>query len=237
MRQLHAVSGHEQFVASGTYTHYRHNEPTGTVEYWSIHQLPDGGQIIRVDDDWREQDGSSVLIEAWRSPESLRIERFDLHAFGGKEDEIDEVRASFQVFEDHLEVGRTVDKNEREQFELVLPEQYITAPESLIFGGFEVVALAQFRGEAIPVISYLPTFLSELTAFRPVTHAQSATYLRAEEITIGSRSYDSQVYEQTNPSDGAHWPIWVDHHGVLLKFTGSDNIHSAALTQYARRPS
>ncbi len=234
MRQLHAVSRHEHFVASGTYTHYQYNEPTGTAEYWSIHELPDGGQIIRVDDDWREHDGSSVLIEAWRSPETRQIERFDLQAFGGKRDTINEVRASFQVFKDHLEIGRSVDKNEREQFELVLPEQYITAPESLIFGGFEVVALAQFRGDPIPVISYLPTFLTETTAFRPVTHAQSATFLRHEQISIRSKPYDAQVYQQANPSDGTHWPIWVDKHGVLLKFTGPHNIHSAVLTQYAQ---
>lgn len=237
MRYLHPVGIQERFVASGIYIHYQDGNPTGTVEHWSIHEMPDGAQKIRVDDDWRETDGSSVLIEAWRSPyaEGGRIERFDLHAFGGKNDPIKEVRATFQFFGDHAEIGHTVNNGTRQQLEIDLPQDYIVAPESLIFGGFEVAMLAVNPGYQFPVVSYLPTFYSAATTFRPTVYEQSAVFLRDESISIDVHTYAAHCFEQYSPSSDQKFPLWTDEHDILLKFISADQRHSAILTRYARR--
>ena len=78
MRQLHPVSLHEKFLASGLYTHLRDERPAATEE-WTIHELPDGSQIVRVDieDNAEQSRAMTILIEAWRTSEA-KVERFDV---------------------------------------------------------------------------------------------------------------------------------------------------------------
>ncbi len=239
MRYLHAVGVHEKFVASGVYIHYQNGEATGTVEHWSVHELPDGAQLIRVDDDWRDRDGSSVLIEAWRSPasEGGRIERFDISAFGARGDAVQRVRATFSFSGDHLEVGHSIDDAPRRQLEMQLPPGYIVAPEGLIFGGFEAAELARYPGEEQPVVSYLPTFLTAEAAFRPVVHRQRVE-IDAEEVTveIGGKPHTARRLHQSSPLAPEVLNLWIDRHNVLLKYQVDDQRHSAVLTRYARRP-
>lgn len=236
MRYLHAVGVSERFVASGVYVHHLEDRPTGTSEQWSIHELPDGAQMIRVDDDHRKRDGSSVLIEAWREPERSggHIARVDLHGFGGKDAEISDVRASYIVNENVLEFGRSVDKGDREYDELALPETYILSPESLIFGGFEVDELAT-RGVETPVIGYLPAFVSE-QAFSPLSYPQGATFIEERTMIVAGKPYMARMFEQINPLSGEQTTLWVDRHEVLLQYRSADGRHSAILTDYARRP-
>ncbi|GAB4508518.1 MAG: hypothetical protein OHK0046_01200 [Anaerolineae bacterium] len=231
MRSLHPVGTREKFVASGIYKHFEQGEATGTLERWSIHELPDGAQIIRVDEDWRERDGSSILVEAWRSPQG-KIERFDLHAMGGKADEIKDVRATFTFGDGLLEIGRSVDHAERQYLEMIIPEPYIASPKSLLFSGFEVMDLAAQPESAI--ISYFPTFVSEDTAFKPVAYRQGITHV-ADEIILDltDKAHNARRYTQHPPASNH---IWLDRYGVLIKFSSPDGAHSAILSQYARRP-
>ena len=232
MRSLHPVGAHEKFIASGVYKHFERDKATGTLERWSIHELPDQSQIIRVDDDWREHDGSSVLIEAWRNPEGI-IERFDLHAFGGKQDEIKDVRATYSFSDGFLQLGRTVDKGERQQDEVKLPENYIVSPKSLIFSGLEVAQLATTPEAEQIIISYFPTFLDADTAFKPVSYKQSVHYLGDEIILdLASKPHHTRLYEHRSVASAT--PVWLDRHGILIKFTSG--LHSAYLSQYALRP-
>jgi hypothetical protein len=239
MRYLHAVGAHEKFVASGVYVHLQDGEATGTREHWSIHELPDSAQLIRVDDDWRDVDGSSVLIEAWRSPasEGGRIERFDISAFGARGDAIKRVRATFNFAGDRLEVGHSIDDAPRRQLEMQLPPGYIVAPEGLVFGGFEAAELARYPGEEQPVVSYLPTFLTAEAAFRPVVHRQRVDIGAADDtVEIGGRSHAAQRLHQSSPLAPEVLTIWTDRHNILLKYHVDDQRHSALLTRYARRP-
>lgn len=240
MRTLHPVGIQEKFVASGVYVHYQGGQPTKTREHWSIHELPDGAQLIRVDDDWREKDGSSVLIEGWLNP-STQLERFDIHAFGGHKDAIKELRATFVIHDNVLDVGRSVDGGERQYLELTLPPEYVFAPRSVFFSGFEMRQLAAKWGNEITVISYLPSFLDEQSSFRPVTFKQSAVMAEQEAIEVSGKTYEAFRYEQPNPSEGGTTLSWLDTHGVLLKFTSGEagkveRSHGAVLTRYARRP-
>lgn len=238
MRSLHPVGVTENFVASGVYTHMENGTAIGSQEHWSIHELPDGAWLIRVDDDWRERNGSSVLIEAWRSPEAAggRIERFDIHAFGAKDDDIKEVRAKFTFIDDYLEVGRTVNNGERQQFELALPHPYVVAPESLIFGGFEAAMLATNPEIAMSVVSYIPTFLTEATAFRPSVYEQAAQLIGENTVQIGKSQYETRIFAQGIKPGAPTLKLWIDRYDVLIKYENDDGSHSATLTQYARRP-
>lgn len=238
MRYLHPVTMKERFIASGTYTHYKDDVPTGSVEQWSIHELPDGAQFLRVDDDWRELDGSSVLLEGWRSPpaEGGRLERVDIAAFGPKDSEIKKVRATYTVLEDYLEVGRTVDDADRENMAVELPFGYVFAPESLLFAGSEVEHLALNPGKDVPVVSYIPTFLNASLAFRPTIFYQSAIFEADETIMLGKTAYQVRRYRQTDPRTQTASTIWLDEHDMLLQFKSADAQHHAILTEYSRRP-
>ena len=238
MRYLHPVTMKETFIASGTYIHYKEDEPTGSSEQWSIHELPDGAQFLRVDDDWRELDGSSILIEGWRSPESegSHLERVDVAAFAPKESEIKKVRATYTVMGELLEVGRTIDEADREHVSIELPFGYALAPESLLFAGYEVSHLALNPDKDTPVVSYLPTFLNPSLAFRPTVFYQSAVFETEETIMLGKVAYTARRYGQTDPRTGATSTIWLDQHDILLQFKSADSQHRAILTNYSRKP-
>jgi len=238
LRYLHPVTMKEKFVASGTYVHYKDGVETGSVEHWSIHEQPDGAQFIRVDDDWRKLDGSSVLLEAWRSPlvDGGYVERVDISAFGPKKADVKRIKATFTVIDGVLEIGRTIDEQDREQFEMELPDGYILAPESLIFGGYEASHLAVRPGEPMPVLSYLPTFLNASVAFRPTMYYQSARFIADETLTLGDTTYEARRYAQLNPKTGETLILWVDKYDVLLRYTAQDEAYHAILTQYSRRP-
>ncbi|GAB4346901.1 MAG: hypothetical protein Kow00117_23620 [Phototrophicales bacterium] len=231
MRYIHPVGGHEKFVASGIYHHQYDGVDTGTTESWSIHELPDGAWMIRVDEDYRAQDGSSVLIEGWRSPltEGGQLLRVDIHAFSGKHDDIKQVRATYTVDEDVLQIGREINNGEREWYTLQLPAGYILSPECLIFAGFEVDELATRQDKRASVIGYFPTFISDY-AFKPVVYQPVARFIGDEQLTLGNKTYQARHFEQT---ESLH--LWVDQHTILLKYEAGDASHGAVLHQYAHR--
>lgn len=236
MRYLHPVTMKERFIASGTYVHYHDGNRTGSVEHWNIHQHPDGAQFIRVDDDWREKDGSSVLLEAWRSPasEGGRIERVDVSAFGPKKADVKRVQATYTVIDSFLEVGRSIDDSERQQFEMELPFGYVLSPENLVFAGYEASHLAIQRGEPAPVVSYVPTFANASMAFRPTMYHQSVKFIAEETVTIAEKSYPVRRFEQTDPRTKAALTLWLDKHDMLLRYESDDGKHRAELTEYSR---
>lgn len=232
MRSLHPVGAHETFVASGVYKHFENGQLTGTLERWSIHELPDKARIIRVDEDWRERDGSSVLIEAWRSPAG-KIERFDIHGLGGKNDNVKDIRATFTFNEGLLELGRTIDHGTRQQLEVVLPEDYIVSPKSILFSGFEVAQLAAHTENEATIVSYFPTFVEADTAFKPVSYRQAAKFVAEETVhDLADNAHAARRYELTHHGS----PVWLDKNNILIKFSSPDGAHSAVLTQYAHRP-
>ncbi|MFW5691111.1 MAG: hypothetical protein ACOCXZ_01310 [Chloroflexota bacterium] len=239
MRYLHAVGPSEKFIASGHYIHYMNGTPTGAVEHWAIHELPDGAQMIRVDDDSRKRDGSSVLIEAWRAPasEGGHIARVDLHAFAGNKDAaIKELRATYNLTSDtRLEVGRSIDDMEREHMIYALPTGgRLLSPEALIFAGFEVDELA-VRGGSQNVVSYLPVLINE-SSYLPVVSRQEAHFVHEEKLLISGREMAARCFDQQHPATGEVTRLWIDAHAVLLQYRSADGRHTANLTDYARRP-
>ncbi|MCI0353047.1 MAG: hypothetical protein L0Z53_26810, partial [Acidobacteriales bacterium] len=125
MRQIHPVGFHEKFVASGEYTYYGENGVERAIsDNWSIHELPDGSQKVRVD--WETREGFWVdLIDALLKPEQSgkQIERFEISAYA-TDWRSAHIRANFIFFEDHVAVGRTYNDEPRENEELNLPSEY-----------------------------------------------------------------------------------------------------------------
>lgn len=242
MRYLHPIAPHEKFVASGTYRYFVDDQPTGLVEHWTIHELPDGAWFMRVDRDGREFDGRTELIEAWRSPasEGGRIERYDLSAYGAPSDTLKKVRASYALEENILYVGRTFNDGERLQDELSLPDNCLLQPGSYLFFGM-----------AIPtVVERAPYHLAARYSFTdPVGHAFSVavtqptiSFYGDETIHISGRDIPAHRYfsgESRTPPDSndsrVNWhTYWIDDHHIFLR-QDSPNLR-VQLERYAHRP-
>jgi hypothetical protein len=235
MRQIHPVGFHEKFVASGIYTEYQQDVPTGKVERWSIHELPDGAQLIRVDYDWSKY--SSVLIEAWRSPAS-RVERIDIHFWGAEKNGGIRGEATYLFEADTVQVGYTIDGKPRQQEEVALPSKYVPSVHSTLFFGFTIADVSVANGDCIPVC--MCTYPK--TASDPEVQEWGAVALEEGEFAIAGKSVAARRYQWNRQCDAddnvadVHTYFLLDEHHTLLQTenVGNDSIR---LTQYARKPS
>ena len=156
MRYLHSVSLHEKFVASGVYKPFQDGQPIdGIIEYWSIHELPDSARFVRVDVDGRDGgDKRSQLFEAWYSPQG-NLERFDIRAYGVPNDKLKQLRATFTLNNNYVEIGYNLNTQERVFEEIKLPENGVLLPQSIFFYGY---LLAQ-ASISITAVTYTLNFL------------------------------------------------------------------------------
>jgi hypothetical protein len=247
MRQIHPVSFHETFVASGVYNDFYEGVPAGRVEKWTIHELPDGAQLIRVDLDWSEW---SLLVEGWRSaPENgKRIEHLEIHFLGTKRGGVKHGKASYLIDGDSVHLSCNVDGEPQQDKEILLPSNCIVSAAPTLFFGLTMVEIAQANGNCVPVclcdVSYLGypkiTFGADVHDFSAVKR-ESRTFVVADKV-LNAHCYQwhqpcNPVREgiEINPEDR---PIfWIDEYGILLETdpkTGTDE--TTRLTQYARRP-
>lgn len=119
MRYLHAVGLAEKLLSSGVYV----GADGQPVEAWSIHVLPDGAWLVRVDRVVR-----AMLIEGWRAPddEGGRIERLDAFRLSTPT-----IRATLQRGDEAgaLEHGRGVGRQGRQQTTLdAAPDSVLVLP-------------------------------------------------------------------------------------------------------------
>jgi hypothetical protein len=239
MRYLHPVGPHETFVASGVYALLRGDQPTGQTLTWSIHEQPDGAHFIRIDrfpnpvDDW------SVILEVWRSPpgDGGRIERLDLKALAPRR-AIKQVRATYTLLDDHIEVGRTLNNGERLQESLALDGTAYLIPLPELLPGHVVTSAAEQDGQ--PVILAAPgiDFDDEQSAFTLRVSPAGFRCVDEGAYVVAGRSYPARRYVWISPA-GATDPereLWVDEHGVLLADEADDGSRQLLLTQYVRRP-
>jgi hypothetical protein len=242
MRQIHPVSFHEKFVASGVYEYYFDDRPTGSIERWSIHELPDGAQLVRVDQRWASGSPKEILIEAWRSPlEEVggRIERLDISALGR---DGNKGKATYMFESDRVQVGYTVDDKQRQQSEISRPPNCVPSVNSTLFLGFLLANVAKANGECIPICSCNP-FLS----YDVKIEEFGAAFRELGVITIAGKSRPAWRCQRVHPCalvsedrviDWEVLPsVWLDEYSIVLttEYPGQDGI-VALLTQYARRP-
>ncbi|RMG84737.1 MAG: hypothetical protein D6712_10770 [Chloroflexi bacterium] len=225
MRYIHVVGPHEQFWAGGRYVHYIPDGSETYIEQWAIHRLPDDAFLIRVDRDGRQYDGHSILLEAWRSPdaEGGEIVRFDIHAFGQARDKVRQVRATYQVVDEMLHIGLSLNDAPREYTEMPLDNALLFPVLSPFLG--EYLSALSMKGQS-DVLRPKLSFDAPL-AFTIERYTDKASYLKQDTLTCCGRVFNATAYSWQGDT------AWVDETGTLLKII-DDDICRLELMDYAR---
>lgn len=235
MRYLHPISMNETFIASGIFHHRRAGGVLLTEESWTIHEFPDGAWMIRVDYDQREQVGPSVLVEAWRSPEveGARIERFDISAFGAPGDTIKQARCTYSLIEDSIEIGRSLNGEDRRYETLKLPAGYVLYPGGWLFMGFAIHQLQQDRRLVSPVLMPRWNFTGNDAFLLEVLDWQIQSGSDAVLPVDGVSRSGRQITLETPVNVAGTFTGMIDAYGVILQ--GDNSAGHVALSRYARQ--
>lgn len=216
MRHIHPVGIHEKFVASGQYEQAHIS--------WSIHQFPDEAQMIRLDRDMRLIDGTSILIEAWRSPiaEGGNIERVDVWGFAGYPHRIQQAKARYFIADGSLEVSVQINQQPQHTASQPFLADMVLAPDLPVFWGYAL------RANKPNWVSCLFDFDDE-HAFLPMIHAKTIHLLGDDVVYLGETAHPVQKYWLDNHL------VWIDDLGVVLMYEGDNQHHR--VKNYARRAS
>jgi hypothetical protein len=209
MRYLHRVQMHEKFIASGTY------KAPDALEQWSIHEQPGGTRLVRID---MEKAPLTLLLEAWvnLTDEGRVVERIDLY---GRSDV--EIRATYNFFDDHVQIGRTINGGERRHDEFAVNPPYIgTFADSLLLYGYAVARAATTGGD------YTVISPKAENAFAPETGRMKVKPMGEAEVKVGSKPYKTRQLE----IDDTY--AYLDANDVLIAL----QTVSFQLLNYARRP-
>lgn len=214
MRYIHSVGVHEKFVASGEYTHH-HSQ-------WCIHQLPDGAWMMRVDWDKRRVDGTSVLLEAWRSPiaEGGYVERFDMWGFADGRYPIRHIKGRYFVVNNTLEVSLQIEKQPQHIQSHPFSTDMRLVPDMPLFWGYMTAHTTQ------TIVSCLFDFHSP-HGFFPVMLQPTVTSLGETIVSVAQTEHQTHHYQV----DNRH--IWVDNLGIVLAYE-QDGVR-CVVKNYARR--
>ncbi len=237
MRQLHPVSLHEKFLASGLYRYFRDERPTGTEE-WTIHELPDGSQLVRVDieDNFEQAVAITVLIEAWRTSEA-KVERFDVWLDRRDVDGSRQARATYMISDNHLQVIRRLGHAESQHEALELPENVVICPPAAF------IFLAALFTQAVEPASMLsvPHTAGDQYLLRPAIKPYRKALIGRATRSVDGREIAVDGYRLVDGSARftEQAVFWVDKYGVVVGYEEPhrDGVTCALqLTRYARRP-
>ena len=234
MRYIHPVGVSEKFVASGIYRYYKNDEPTGLVEEWTVHEQPDGAWFIRVDKDGRFFDGRSELIETYRNPNG-QIERFDITAYGGKDDAVKQFKGTYTIENGYLYIGRTLNNGERIQSEMMLPDQYIVNPGGYLFFGWAIPALVE--NAPLSVVMRYGFHDTPEESFVTGMVYPTLTFYQEGALTISGRTLPAACYisGESKPEGAVNYHrYWIGEHNIFFKHE-SDDLR-VQLDRYAHRP-
>jgi hypothetical protein len=213
MRQLHPVGWQEKFVASGAYAFAIDGQPTGEIEQWAIHELPDGARLTRVELQHVEPN-AFTLIEAWRPAGAKQSERVDMQAHRPN---MPPRRASYHLAADRIDFA--------------LNEQHASVPipdDTWLDAGALIL-----RGAIIAQVGRVA--LASIGPREPVPDVTLVTIASGgvETVTLGAESYAARVYNVTGMGNDT-CALWLDSHDVALRQT--QGRLAIQLTQYVRRP-
>jgi hypothetical protein len=221
MRRLHVVGKQEKFIASGIYRTYAGGEVTGLAEHWSIHEVGDGAQFIRVDVDGRVYDGSSRLIEALRTPEG-QFERVDEHIY--HENSSQPIKLSYTLFDEYVEVLQSTGKGLQDN-RVDMPSDYGVWLMSDLLMGFTIAhaALQQY-----PILLFHPYFEDDELIYS-TTGQLNLTQIDEKMLQVSGREINVTGFKWNYNIEA-----WLDRHDILMVSKVSDV--ETVLTRYARRP-
>jgi hypothetical protein len=224
MRVLHPVMMHEKYLASGIYHYHRDGQALAGLEHWSIHELPDASWFVRIDYDWRLENGRSQLIEALvdSSEQGGRFQRVVAHLFqpGGVT-----THETYDFHDTQVLIGLTDSEGQRMDVELPMTSGYVVLLMKTVLAG---IAAAHWPTED----------MSERMAFGgyrdvpagPRIFGAVCKTTGMEQILLSGKpvqTHKIQIrgeYEQT---------LWVDEYGIPLRRKIGDL--TADLHDYAHR--
>lgn len=225
MRTLHIVAAHEQFVARGEYHYFRDEQPMQVIESWTIHELAGGARLIRVDEDGRDEDGLTILSEALISPEG-QMERYNVQSFNSRDPDVKDFKASYIFEADSVQIGRTIQGQEREYTEFPLVVDCLPYIKQTLFMGSTIRQVLAKGGSS-------QVFTPQLTSLDD-SHLQKLIVKEREtEMRIISRKAIQAAKIQI--ADDVFY--WLDEHDIPVQRTyqHAGKPYRAVLTNYAHR--
>lgn len=229
MRQLHPVSLKEKFVASGLYILAEKSQPAQLTEEWSIHQLPDHSEIVRVDRIVASD--IILLLEGYRTPAGL-IERFDayLYAFGASLSH--QIRATYTRLGDELYITRTLNRETSQETVLSVSSDTLICPPALVFMGMAIKTVAEGSRAVVTAVVEDCDAAYALTALQnSLTVTPAATTYKQ----VAGRNLEINGYRiQGHGYDAQNHLLWVDQQHILtgLEYQSTE---VGYLAQYSRR--
>jgi hypothetical protein len=196
MRQLHSVAFHEKFTASGTYIYDENGEPAGITESWTIHTLPDQSQRIRVDHDERNiESGITILLEALSNMAGM-IQRFDVRLENPNGKSVKLARASYTLFTNHVQIGRQINDQPRQDEVISLPPNTVIYPLMHVFTGSIIHQIIQLGGTDISVFFPNITHPDDYQVLSGIIEPRSVTAMDTNHFHFGDRRNAQQgIYQ------------------------------------------
>ena len=228
MRMIHRIRPHEKFVASGRYKTYNHHDSiVEGFEDWSIHEQPDGSQIIRADRlDEKQSATSGALIEVLRSKKDARwaVERYYFYRYSTK----GLIKENGIFWENLAQVTKDKD-GETQVYDIALPDGCIIAVPGVVCSDF-VMQLQVGVENALPVFwgGTIDLSIKNYYLFEAPT---------SEEVNVGDKTIQTQRYAMM--AEGTRDLLSLiysnfDSYGILLN--QSMFALEISLNPYARRP-
>jgi len=217
MRYLHPVQARERFLASGTYRFSKNGEPLAKSESWAMHAHPDGERFVRVDADARGAEGKSILAEALYDTDNT-IVRFDIRyendrfEGGVKTLRATYQRATYQRASERLQIGYSMNGDERTYTEVALPADAIIDIPMLVFRGGTIRALAERSNGDIFV--YVPMF--EYAQLCPGVLRQVISQVERlgdDTVFLGNRAIAASSFRYRDKAV----TYWIDQHDLIVK--------------------
>ncbi len=226
MRQLHPVSFHEKFVASGTYTIGWGGKATGDVEHWTLHEPGAGSLTIRSDWDGRAGSGASWLFEGFTVASSRHgMERFDYQLLNRTRSAI----VSYLFDQETVQSLIRVDEMTAEIAPMPLPADAMVCPPSFVAAYWFVLRLLR-QGRTEAAVLEVPVSDRNFASFSEVRIEPVGESM----CEVAGASYPVSGYRLT--VDGAvDGDCWFDRFGILMRYQKPRG-QSVLLTTYVHRP-
>ena len=230
MRYLHPIQAHERFLGSGCYRFAANGQTLAKTESWAIHAHPDGEKFARVDMDARQEDGKSILAEALLDRDCALV-RFDIRYENDKfEGGIKKLRATYQRLDERLQIGYSMNGDERQYIEIDLPDDALIDLPLLVFRGSTVKTLAESSAGSIAV--YVPMF-EHAQLFPGVLRQVPSPVERVGDDTVrlGNRVIEARRFRYRDKAVS----YWIDQHDIIVKRVNSfkQREMSVAISNYA----
>ncbi len=230
MRYLHPIQAHERFLASGRYHFSKNGQSLAKTESWTLHAHSDGEKFVRVDMDARQEEGKSILAEALLDLNGALV-RFDIRYENEKfEGGIKQLRATYHRTDERIQIGYSLNGDERKYIEVDLPADALIDLPLLVFRGSTIKELAEKSTGAIAVFvpmfehaQLFPGVLRQVAS--PVEHAGEDTVL------LGNRAINASRYRYRDQAVS----YWIDQHDMIVKRVNSykQQEMTVAISNYA----